>query len=315
MDAKILSVDIGGSSVKSGVFSRTHFSPEQPLVKNFEAIAIAGRKFTDVQTAVEAAIEIGLHECDRVTSVGISTTGSVGRDGVVKSAGHFDGYEMVDWSEILRARFPSLPSVTVENDGKASAWAEYSHFGDGNSSHVHFVVGTGVGSSMVVSGQLIHGDTGDAGFLGHTRVTNGDTITCSCDRQGCLETVASGPGIVHEYNKAAGTKIQDFEAFRARLAAGDSAAKEVLDAACVAFGRVSAVVINGVNPKSISFGGGVMLGLRAALREQSDEGYFLERIHSEIAKIAFTRSAAAATLHYGVFHNDGGLVGAGLLAK
>jgi predicted NBD/HSP70 family sugar kinase len=143
---------------------------------------------------------------------------------------------MVDWRAILRTEFPSLERVAVVNDGKASAWAEYRYLGGDDASHVHFVLGTGVGSSVVVNGRLIDGDSGEAGFLGHTRVTPEHTVTCSCDREGCLETIASAPGLVFEYNKLSTHAIQDFDDFVGRLASGDDAAHAVLDTACKGFG-------------------------------------------------------------------------------
>src|SRR5664280_892521 len=192
-DQLALSLDIGGSSVKVGVFSRAHFDREKGLVQRLPAVPISGRQFDAVKSAVVEATARGLEQV-QATSLGISTTGSVNSAGIVISAGHFVGYKMIDWSQVLRGEFPALERITVCNDGKASAWAEYRYFGSNSSSHVHFVLGTGVGSSVVVNGRLIDGDSGEAGFLGHTRVTSEPTAVCSCDRQGCLETIASAPG-------------------------------------------------------------------------------------------------------------------------
>lgn len=308
-----LTLDIGGTSIKYGFFDPDAFTVENPIAKRFEPEPVRGSDFPAVEAAVSTAIEKA-SKTGQVHQIGISTTGSVWPNGVVKSAGHFSGYENIDWSKILKAKFPQIQNVAVENDGKASAWAEFSHFGSSTDSHVHFVLGTGVGSSTVVNGELMHGDSGEAGFLGHTVVTRGETIVCSCDRQGCVETIASGPGLVHELGKKSGETIRDFDQFKERLAAQDQYALEALDFACHSLGNISATLVNSLNPKNITFGGGVLLGICEATSSFGKPNYFLEKVQEEIARVAFSRSAQSTNLHYGVFNNDGGLVGAALLA-
>lgn len=313
MSDNVLCVDIGGSSVKSGLFSPAQFSETKTLVDTSPVINIAGNSFIDVRDAVVRAIEYIMRSTD-AKRLGISTTGTVKPDGIVLGAGHFEDYEMIDWSAILRPLFPGLLSVNVVNDGKASAWAEYSYYDGGKHSHVHFVVGTGVGSSVVVNGELIDGDSGEAGFLGHTVVTDEPTIICSCDRQGCLETIASGPGLVNEFNKISSTKISNFAEFTEVLSNADPTAFKVVDTSAYHFGSIIGVLANGINPRMITFGGGVMLGLREAFNVCKTDSYFLERVKERVHQVAFRRSASTTNLEYGKFANDGGLIGAALLA-
>lgn len=315
MSSVTLALDIGGSSVKVGLFSSETFASSRALSQRFGEVQILGRAFTDVKNAVFAAVSSALNVGPSFESVAISTTGSVDASGVVISAGHYTGYERIDWSQLLLPVFPAIKRVRVFNDGKASAWAEYRYLrGGATASHVHFVIGTGVGSSVIVSGKLIDGDSGEAGFLGHTRVTEEETTICSCDLQGCLETVASGPGLVHEFNKKSPQSINDFDDFKNRLSEGDAYATEVLKAACRHFGTVSAILVNGLNPRNITFGGGVVLGIRSAFAKLGDEEWFLRHVREKVAHDAFYRSANTTTLCFGSLDNDGGLIGAALLA-
>lgn len=309
---KSLVLDIGGSSVKCGVFDRENYTVQRPIDFRFDPVPITGDKFVDVKEAVFDAIQNGLRT-ESISSVGISTTGSVWPNGVVKSAGHFEGYENIDWSEIIRSKFDKIKNVATENDGKASAWAEYKHFGGADESHVHFVLGTGVGSSTIVRGELMHGDSGEAGFLGHTVVTSEPTISCSCDRLGCIETIASAPGLTAELSKLKSFQVKDFDHFKTLLKDGDDDAFEVLARACRGFGLISAILANSFNPKNITFGGGVVLGIQESLKDTTTPNLFLDLIKSELDRVAFYRTAASTSLHYGVFDNDGGMVGAGLL--
>lgn len=313
MTKPTLALDIGGSSVKSGLFNRDAYSADAPLLSRYEPVEIVGNSFADVRTAVISAVRNGLEESG-ATEVGISTTGSVWPNGVVKSAGHFDGYQNIDWAEVLQGEFPDIQRVSTENDGKASAWAEFSYFGEEGGSHVHFVLGTGVGSSTIVNGSLMHGDSGEAGFLGHTVVADTETIMCSCDRPGCVETIASAPGLVHETNRRMNETISTFDEYKSLLELENEAAVASLMAACRGLGLISAILVNSINPKNITFGGGVILGIREATSKFATDSLFLEAVKKEIDRVAFYRSANSTSLHYGVFDNDGGLVGAALLA-
>ncbi len=61
----------------------------------------------------------------------------------------------------------------------------------------HFMVitlGTGVGSGIVVNGEVLYGADGFAGEIGHT-VVDPDGRECACGKRGCLETYASAPGL------------------------------------------------------------------------------------------------------------------------
>jgi glucokinase len=87
--------------------------------------------------------------------------------------------------------------VVVENDGNAAAWAEFRYGAaeDADDSMVLFTVGTGIGSGIVLGGQIVRGAHGIAAELGHVQtVPNGHP--CGCGRRGCIEQYASGKALV-----------------------------------------------------------------------------------------------------------------------
>ena len=94
--------------------------------------------------------------------------------------------------------------VVVENDGNVAAWAEFL-FGagrDADDSMVLVAIGTGIGSGIVIGGQLIRGSHGIAGEVGHvTSVPRGHQY--GCGRLGCLEQYASGSALVRFAREAA----------------------------------------------------------------------------------------------------------------
>lgn len=89
--------------------------------------------------------------------------------------------------------------VKLDNDANAAALGELVYGGAKGMKHfIMLTLGTGVGSGIVIDGQLLHGSRGAAGELGHT-IVEPDGRPCSCGRRGCIETYASARGICQTY--------------------------------------------------------------------------------------------------------------------
>lgn len=87
--------------------------------------------------------------------------------------------------------------VTLTNDANAAAMGEMAYgAGKGMKNFIVITLGTGVGSGIVINGQLVYGSDGFAGELGHVimdRSENGRP--CGCGRKGCLEAYCSATGV------------------------------------------------------------------------------------------------------------------------
>src|SRR5205823_13041631 len=102
--------------------------------------------------------------------------------------------------EPLRTKLAGLVGlpVSVENDGNASAWAEFRFGAARGHEHVTFVsVGTGIGAGFILDGRLYRGRWGMAAEPGHVRVVP-DGRLCGCGNRGCWEQYASGSALVTE---------------------------------------------------------------------------------------------------------------------
>jgi glucokinase len=183
-----IGVDIGGTKVLGGV------------VDSGGDVLAQTRRDTPAQDASETA--------DRIIEVIKELAASYEVDAVgIGAAGWIDATRSIvqfapnlAWrNEPLREKITAavgLPTV-IENDGNVAAWAEF-QFGaarDANDSMVLFTVGTGIGSGIVIGGNLIRGAHGIAGELGHTMMVPGGH-PCGCGRHGCLEQYASGNALV-----------------------------------------------------------------------------------------------------------------------
>ncbi len=102
-------------------------------------------------------------------------------------------WEYVNMAEIS-AKYFDVP-MFITNDANASAIGEL-YFGAarGMRDVIVITLGTGLGSGIIINGELVYGADGFAGELGHTTVEPGGR-ECNCGNYGCLETYASATGI------------------------------------------------------------------------------------------------------------------------
>jgi fructokinase len=117
------------------------------------------------------------------------------------------------------------------------------------------IIGTGVGSGIIVDGRVLTGRHGIAGEWGHNPLC-GETTPCYCGRVGCVETVISGPSLERFYHARTG-EARTLPDITHRADDGDAAAAETLGRLTDAFGEAIAAVINILDPDAIVIGGGV----------------------------------------------------------
>ena len=159
--------------------------------------------------------------------------------------------------------------ILATNDANAAALGEM-HFGAarGLRDFIVITLGTGLGSGLVVNGELVYGSTGFAGELGHLTV-NPEGRICGCGRRGCLETYASATGIrqtVRELleTRAEASELRDvpsgqitsrriFEAAQR----GDRLAQEAFEFTGDILGRKLADAVAFTSPEAIILFGGL----------------------------------------------------------
>lgn len=117
------------------------------------------------------------------------------------------------------------------------------------------IMGTGVGSGIVVNGKVIHGKHGIGGEWGHNVLDESGDM-CYCGKKGCVETFISGPACEKHYEKLSGEKIKMADV-HVRYQQGDHFAIETMERFIYYFGKAVAVVINIIDPEIIVFGGGL----------------------------------------------------------
>lgn len=209
-DSYVIGIDLGGTNTELGlvrgdghIVARTILSTTAytdfptfaaDMVKAAEALCAAGDNATGWKGSVNDLLGIGIGAPNADPTRGCMVE--------PPNLKQFKGVS--NFVEEFRRCGVNVP-VAVDNDANAAALGEMVYGGAKGMKHfIMITLGTGVGSGIVVDGQLVHGSTGTAGELGHNiLIPNGRQ--CSCGRQGCLETYTSARGIVQTYVELGGT--------------------------------------------------------------------------------------------------------------
>lgn len=319
MDSRnVIAIDIGGSSIKSGLFRFNEGGPGD--IQHPGTLALDSRTFEAIHATVHQSIQRLAPFCETGdVGVGISTSGSVDKNEVVVSAGHFSGYENVNWGQIVSESYPYISHVAVANDGRASALGEFLSFdSSGSHSHVHFVVGTGVGGGIIHNDDLLIGESGQAGYVGHIKISTEPTIICSCKKQGCVETLASAPAIVDHFRRECslieGVPVSDFNKIVDLAKNGDQAAIKAFAKAGYALGVGIGNVLNVLNSSTVTVGGGVAVAA-TQLEDIIGKRFYLDSIMDGFEFASHRRVFGSAKVAYAKLGNDGGMFGAAILTE
>ena len=215
-------------------------------------------------------------------------------------------------------RGTGLP-IVIDNDANVAAYGEWRCGAARGASDVFFVtMGTGIGSGLILGGELQRGSRGFAGEFGHFKVEL-DGLECACGSTGCLETLASGPNIVRRVREklfsdpafSLSQLASDMEGtltaqrvFEAATAS-DELAVSVLNETGQILGSTIASVINLLNVEVVVLGGGVMAAgnlILAPIRDQA---------RSAAVGVSYDCCRIVAA----ELGQDAGIIGAALLAR
>ncbi|MET9357809.1 ROK family protein [Streptomyces sp. NPDC006617] len=224
-------------------------------VRAARRMPVSGMDVDAVVADIAALVaELAPAHAEQISSLGVSVSGDVDRDGGVVRYSPFLG-----WHDVALARLVNSATrftTTVENDVKALTIAEQ-WFGEGvgMGSFALVTVGAGIGCGLVVGGNLVAGGFGVAGEIGHIPVTAGPGADCHCGGRGCVEAIASEQAIVTRARAAAGDDGLDLTDAMDRAHAGDEAVRAVFAEAGQAIGLGLAAVVNVVGPERIVVSG------------------------------------------------------------
>ncbi len=204
-----------------------------------------------------------------ILGIGIGAPNANYYTGTIEQAPNLSFKGVVPMIQLLREQFPDLKALAITNDANAAAIGEMIYGGaKGMKNFVMYTLGTGVGSGVVVNGDLVYGHDGFAGECGHTVLIPGGRL-CGCGGHGHLEAYCSAPGmkrtafeLLSKYNatqsKLAGYNFNDLDSKEIFEAAqeGDPVALEVFELTGKWLGQGLADTAHHLSPEAIFLFGG-----------------------------------------------------------
>ena len=186
-------IDIGGTNTKYGI------------VNHRGDILVKGDLRTDAYAEVEDFIDALYEKLHPVMlkqqangiikGIGVGAPNGNYYKGTIEHAPNLNWKGVIPFADMMSDKFEQPCALT--NDANAAAVGEMTYgAARGMKNFIMITLGTGVGSGIVANGQLIYGEDGFAGELGHTIIRHGGRLHKSTRLRGSLESYASATGIV-----------------------------------------------------------------------------------------------------------------------
>lgn len=249
-----LGIDLGGTKIEGVVLSQDNSILARtriptPYYKNHE------KAYRIILTSIGNLIEKLEEDTASTCSIGIGTPGTISSlSGLMKNSNTvcLNGKSLHKDLEQHIGR-----KVRIANDANCFALSEALHgAGKDYDSVFGIIMGTGVGGGIVINKQIHTGAMGIAGEWGHNPLL-GNGPACYCGRQGCVETLISGPGISADYERSGGAPGSSPADIINFAESGNKLAINCIERFLNRFGRAVATVVNILDPHAIVLGGGV----------------------------------------------------------
>lgn len=277
-----LAIDIGGTKFGVGLVTRAGELIDREVVV-VDHGASAQELFDDLQRAVTSQLERAEHHHGSLPKVvGVGSAGPITRNVETVSP-----LNIPQWREFpLREQLEIVTGLAVFGDGDAKALALAEGWlgaARGVDNFMAMVVSTGIGGGIVLNGQLLDGESGNAGHIGHV-VVEPNGRRCTCGGRGCMEAEASGPAIEAITGRPPTQPTYEIMVRTGRLV-----------------GRGVASVCNLLDLKLVCVSGSVALGFGATFFNSA------QRTLDELCGLEFSRKARIVPSRLG---DEGPLIGA-----
>ncbi len=281
MKEVVAGIDIGGTNTIFGLVDKTGNVLAEYRIKTTDYPDI--KKFISALSEGIDKMMSGKKDI-KLSGIGIGAPNANYHKGTIELPPNLPWKGMIPFVEYLKEKV-KVP-IAITNDANAAAMGEMVFGGaKGMKNFIVLTLGTGLGSGIVINGEVVYGHTGFAGELGHMVVVPGGR-DCGCGKQGCYETYASASGLVRtvlsllsELKEDSSLRDIPPSQLTSKLIVeaaekGDTIALEAIDhtAEMLAFGISNAVVFS--SPEAVFlFGGLVKAGeiLLAPVRDYFDQ--------------------------------------------
>ncbi len=188
----VVGIDIGGTNTVFGVvdargqilYSGAIKTGNYPDINDYVSELAKGLKLVIEQAGGK----------DVIKGIGVGAPNGNFFNGCIEFAPNLPWKEKIPLAQLISEKV-GIP-VALTNDANAAAIGEMTYgAARGMKDFIVITLGTGVGSGIVIGGNLVYGHDGFAGELGHVIMRRNNGRLCGCGRTGCLEAYASATGV------------------------------------------------------------------------------------------------------------------------
>ncbi|MDR0795134.1 MAG: ROK family protein [Tannerella sp.] len=203
----VIGIDIGGTNTLFGIVDARGNILYDGSIKTWD--------YPDIESYVFALAEglAGLIQQTGgeglVRGIGVGAPMGNFLSGCIENAVNLPWKGVIPLAQLIRESTYNIP-VAVTNDANAAAIGEMAYgAARGMKDFIVITLGTGVGSGIVIGGNLVYGHNGFAGELGHVIMRRENGRMCGCGRPGCLEAYTSATGVARSARELLSSRADD----------------------------------------------------------------------------------------------------------
>ena len=263
----VVGIDIGGTNTVFGIVDARGTVIATGSIKT--------RKHSNINDYIEelhgelSKLIVASDAEDKIAGIGIGAPNANYFTGEIADGVNLPWPTPIPLADLVSSKFGS--PVAITNDANAAAIGEMTYgVARGMKDFIMITLGTGVGSGIVVNGQMVYGHDGFAGELGHVIMKRNNGRMCGCGRTGCLETYASATGVARTAREFLESRAGEPSILRAldidsitskdvydAAIAGDKMAKDIFEFTGNILGEALADFISFSSPEAIVLFGGL----------------------------------------------------------
>ena len=263
----VVGIDIGGTNTVFGIVDARGTVIATGSIKT--------RKHSNINDYIEelhgelSKLIVASDAEDKIAGIGIGAPNANYFTGEIADGVNLPWPTPIPLADLVSSKF-GIP-VAITNDANAAAIGEMTYgVARGMKDFIMITLGTGVGSGIVVNGQMVYGHDGFAGELGHVIMKRNNGRMCGCGRTGCLETYASATGVARTAREFLESRAGEPSILRAldidsitsndvydAAIAGDKMAKDIFEFTGNILGEALADFISFSSPEAIVLFGGL----------------------------------------------------------
>ena len=263
----VVGIDIGGTNTVFGIVDARGTVIATGSIKT--------RKHSNINDYIEelhgelSKLIVASDAEDKIAGIGIGAPNANYFTGEIADGVNLPWPTPIPLADLVSSKF-GIP-VAITNDANAAAIGEMTYgVARGMKDFIMITLGTGVGSGIVVNGQMVYGHDGFAGELGHVIMKRNNGRMCGCGRTGCLETYASATGVERTAREFLESRAGEPSILRAldidsitskdvydAAIAGDKMAKDIFEFTGNILGEALADFISFSSPEAIVLFGGL----------------------------------------------------------